>query len=413
VVVALHRVSMAQESVVESLMIYKIRQIRCGHRADCPSRLLSNRDRRSRGRGPPHGLGTRLGAVDQFATWRRLDRELPQIGRDSGHDKVDPPAAAADEVSSMAVLIRFPHGLRGAVDLTCVLQHLTKHHPNWTVDVATTIGKHSAYSGLCRRSLILDCDYIDVTQYDMVYDLDWRECLRIYHDSPCTKACNCLHEVFGIAPELALLKYRIGVTEFSRLLTRHYLRGICGSPAKSDRFPVVAIHYESTTSGAQKNLSHELVADLCRRILRRGYTPLILDWDRRSPLPDQKSIFCPGVGPGDLWDNSGTGDAERLAALLAQCALVIGVNSGPLHVAGATDTPTLGVWTGRHPVQFYDLCPNVTHLVPQKWQELSPCQNQAAAEFFAEHYAFRTYDDLAPTLISNMLELLESSGVTH
>jgi hypothetical protein len=207
-----------------------------------------------------------------------------------------------------------------------------------------------------------------------------------------------------------LLKYRIEVTEVSRQVTRNYLRGICGTSGRSGRFPVVALHYEVNTTCAKKNLSHELVAILCRRVLRHGFTPLILDWDRHSPLPDQKAVFCPGVGPDDLWGNIGTGDAERLAALLSQCALVIGVESGPLHVAGATNTSTLGVWTDHHPAWFYDLCPNVTHLVPQNWQTLPPCQNKAAAQFFVEHYSFRTYDDVASSLVSTTLELLRSDG---
>jgi SAM-dependent methyltransferase len=116
------------------------------------------------------------------------------------------------------------------------------------------------------------------------------------------------------------------------------------------------------------------------------------------------------VGPGDLWRNIGTGDAERLAALLSQCALVIGVDSGPLHVAGATDTPTLAVWLAHSPVQFYDLCPNVMHLVPEAWCTVPPCQNSAAARFFAEHYTFQTYHDLQSTLIGATLERLEQNG---
>jgi hypothetical protein len=172
----------------------------------------------------------------------------------------------------------------------------------------------------------------------------------------------------------------------------------------------VAVHYQANTSAWKKDLRHHVVARLCDELILHGYTPLILDWDRRSPLPDQQRIFCPGVGPGDLWGNTGTGDAERLAALMSQCALVMGVDSGPLHVAGATETPTLGVWTSHSPVQFYDLCPNVTHLVPNEWQTIPPCQNRIAARFFEEHYTFRIYDDLERTLIHTALETLERSG---
>lgn len=86
--------------------------------------------------------------------------------------------------------------------------------------MATQIGKHSAYSGLCRRSLILGRDRIDESQYRQVFDLGWYECYSVYADSPCTKVCNCLREVFGIVPDLALLNYRIETTPESREKTR-------------------------------------------------------------------------------------------------------------------------------------------------------------------------------------------------
>ena len=312
----------------------------------------------------------------------------------------------------MRVLLKSSHGLGDIAQLTSVAQHLQEYRPDWEVDIATQNGKHTAFRGLCRHSLILGRDRIDESQYRHVFDLGWYECYSAYSDSPCTKVCNCLREVFGIVPDLALLKYRIETTAESRQKTREYLSTICSRAENGERFPVVAVHYQGNTSGHKKDLPHELVAQLCREIRQHGHVPLILDWDRRSPLPDQKTIFCPGVGPGDLWDNIGTGDAERLAALLSQCSLVIGVDSGPLHVAGATETPTLGVWKGHSPLQFYDLCSNVTHLVPEQWRAIPPCQHAHAAKFFEEHYAFRTYpepDGLKSTLIESALEMLALS----
>ena len=53
-------------------------------------------------------------------------------------------------------LIKFRHGLGDAVQLTTVLQHLKHYHPDWDVDVAALIGKHSAFHGLCRKVFVLD-----------------------------------------------------------------------------------------------------------------------------------------------------------------------------------------------------------------------------------------------------------------
>ncbi|MBI3864606.1 MAG: hypothetical protein HY290_22215 [Planctomycetia bacterium] len=331
----------------------------------------------------------------------------------------------------MDVLVRFQHGLGDAVQLTCVLQHLAKHRPDWTVDVASHIGKHSAFRGQCRRSWILERDAIPERDYRQVFDLGWYECYSVYADSPCTKVCNSLREVFGIVPDRSLLKYCIDIGGQAREITGQYLSEICNvhsglrdastsglwrGPNSALPYPIVAIHYEGNTSAEKKNLPHGQIGRLCQELRNQGYIPLILDWDRRSPLPDQKTIFCPGVGPGDVWDNTGTGDAERLAALIAQCALFIGVDSGPLHVAGATDTPTIGVWKGHSPIQFYDLCPNVTHLIPDRWRTVPPCQNDAAAKFFAEHYAYQTYrgsDDLESALIAAALETLAGATLAQ
>src|SRR5262249_3347224 len=135
-------------------------------------------------------------------------------------------------------------------------------------------------------------------------------------------------------------------------------------PSKEGRFPAVLIHYQGNTSGERKDLPHDLVRSVCEVVLRAGATPVILDWDNRSPLVNHESIHNPGAND-ELWGGTGTGDAEALAALIDQSALMIGVDSGPLHVAGATSTPTLAIWTQHHPVHYFDLAGNVTHLVPE------------------------------------------------
>lgn len=335
------------------------------------------------------------------------------VAEDSG-DNILAQLLSAGKSQSVKVLIRMPWGLGDAVQLGCILQHLIKHRPDWSIDVATGIGKHSAFGGLCRRSLILDRDHIDAARYDQVFDLNLYECYSIYEDSPCTKICNCLREVFGIRPELELLKYRIAFSRGARRITGDYLRAITGIYERPKRYPVVAIHYQGNTSAHKKNLPNDLVYRLCQELIRQQFVPMILDWDWRSPLPDQQAIFCPTVGAEDLWEHTGTGDAERLTALIAQCSLMIGVDSGPLHVAGATDTPTLGVWTGHSPVQFYDLCDNVTHLVPAEWRDIPPCQNETAARFFEKHYRYRAYkhNELERVLLGTTLEFLQRPAAT-
>lgn len=312
------------------------------------------------------------------------------------------------------VLLRFRHGLGDAVQLTVVLKHLRQYRPEWNVDVAALVGKHSAYHGLCRQMLILDHQNGPPADYDEVFSLDWHECRTAFPNCPSTKPARCLSEVFGIAPSQDLFRYEIRGGEGSRALAQEYLAGICpNGPAADGRFPAVLIHYQGNTSGDRKNLPHDLVRDVCDVVLRCGEVPVILDWDRRSPLVDGKKIHNPGA-EHELWHGKGTGDAESLAALIEASRLVIGVDSGPLHVAGATSTPAIGVWTQHHPVHYFDLAENVYHLVPGDHE--SRTAGPAAVEYFRCAYRWRTYRQLyvdLPALVQSQLTGEEFANVAN
>ena len=310
----------------------------------------------------------------------------------------------------MRILLQANHGLGDLVQLTVVLQHLARYRPDWEVDLWSGRGKESACRGLCRRTWHDQGEEPNLRDYDRVYDLEWDECYQIYADSPSTKACQCLRDVFEIAPDSELLRYRIDVTDVSSGLTGEYLASIGCKRGPDERYNAVVIHYEGNTSPDRKNIDHASIAYLCRTVSAAGFVPVILDWDRRSPLPDGTTIHCPGVGPHDLWGSFGSGDAERLAALVGQSRLAIAIDSGPQKVAGSTTTPTIGVWTGHHPLQFFDLCPNVTHLVPENLREVPPGHDERIQRYFREHYRHEFYprNRLAAQLADLSLRLLDS-----
>jgi ubiquinone/menaquinone biosynthesis C-methylase UbiE len=120
-------------------------------------------------------------------------------------------------------------------------------------------------------------------------------------------------------------------------------------------------------------------------------------------LPDGSSIHNPDADH-QLWGGIGTGDAGPLAALSEAATLLIGVDSGPLHVAAATTTPTLAVWTQHHPIHFFDLADNVTHLVPGDHTRFAA--GAAALRYFHANYRHRTYKQLGidlPALVEALL----------
>ena len=325
-------------------------------------------------------------------------------------------AGPTGQAATRNVLLEFRHGLGDAVQLTIVLKHLRHYHPDWNVDVAALVGKHSAYQGLCRNVMVADRDPIARSDYDHVFGLEWHECRSGHASRPSTKPIRCLQEVFHLTPIAELCRYAMQISDRARALARGYLNSICKTgPDGQGRFPAVLIHYQGNTSSDRKDLPHELIRDVCAVIQRLGMVAVILDWDRRTPLADGANIHNPGADH-ELWGGRGTGDAEVLAALIDAARLMIGVDSGPLHVAGATTTPTIGVWTHHHPVHFFDLADNVVHLVPGDHVKLAASQD--CVSYFTSQYRHRVYKQLhvdLPALVESMLtgqdfELLAMKG---
>lgn len=315
----------------------------------------------------------------------------------------------------MDVLIKFRHGLGDTVQLTTVLGHLKHYHPDWRVDVQTLTGKHSALAGLCRRSTAFGHTPNCEIKYDRVFNLDWHECHKCFSDWPSTKAERCLIEVFGLRPIPEKCRYTLGIDRTALQLARRYLESLCKvMPAADGRYPVVLIHYQGNTSAELKDLPHRMVHRLCDDVIESGAVPVILDWDCRSPLPDGRRIHCPHAR-AELWGGLGTGDAAVLAALTSLSSLMIGIDSGPLHVAGATSTPTLGVWTAHHPLHYFAHADNVTHLVPENHLKLLRGDRLAGGAYFAAGYRHRTYDNLQNELCAALRDQLKRNdgGLVH
>jgi FkbM family methyltransferase len=300
---------------------------------------------------------------------------------------------------SERVLIEFDHGIGDAIQLTAVLQHLRKYRPEWELYLWALRGKHSVGHGYCKRVWHDQQLKPAREDFDRVFKLDWWECGHCYADSPSTKAAQCLRDVFGLQPDPELMRYKLHVSDQAREVTRDYLEGIGCRKLPGGRYNAVAVHYEGNTSVTRKNLDHATISELCESLIGAGFVPLILDWDKRSPLPDGKRIHCPGVNPFDPWGGFGSGDAERLTALISQCSLFVGIDSGPQKAAAATDTPAIGVWTFHHPIHFLDLAPNVLNLVPEWLRPECP-------DYFAAHYRHRPYGALVPVLVEEALNLL-------
>jgi ADP-heptose:LPS heptosyltransferase/2-polyprenyl-3-methyl-5-hydroxy-6-metoxy-1,4-benzoquinol methylase len=335
------------------------------------------------------------------------------------------PQIPVDRSGTKNVLLEFRHGLGDAVQLAIVLKHLRHYHPTWNVDVNAQIGKHTIFQDLCAKSGVMDRSPLPRAAYDEVHKLDWSENRASSCHWPSTKPSRCLQDVFRLTPIAELCRYSIHISERAKEMARAYLQSICKSgPNETGRFPAVLIHYQGNTSRERKDLPDDLIREVCEVSKRCGMVPVILDWDRRSSLVDGVSIHNPGTG-NNLWGGFGTGDGEVLAALIEASTLMIGVDSGPLHVAGATSTPTIGVWTHHHPVHFFDLADNVIHLVPGDHESYirapsagesgcKECQGcKGAAKFFTDNYRHRVYKQLYVDVLAQVESMLTGQDFEH
>jgi ADP-heptose:LPS heptosyltransferase len=281
------------------------------------------------------------------------------------------------------------------VQLSVVLKHLRKYRSDWMVDVRCGRGKHTALIGLCHR-VYHDQEPESTESYDETFDLGWWEHYGRFPNCPNSKVTNNMKEVFGLDWDESLGRYQVNVGTDALDRARGYYQSI-GAKESNGRFNVLLFHTCGNTSPDKKNLFHWQGKALADFAIHAGRIPVIFDWDHRSPLPDDKTIFCPRsktkIGDRELWGEGwGSGDAEVIAALQTLAEAYIGIDSGPGKVASATETPTLICWMRHHPIQFHDPAANTTHLVPSDHRRMTPCSDDnRIADFFEKHYRFRTY----------------------
>lgn len=308
-----------------------------------------------------------------------------------------------DRGTPPAVLLRFPHGLGDCVQLTTVLLHLRQLVPDWQIDVASRPGTQSCFAGLCRAQYVLGQEPPD--DYDLARTLHWYEPHTCYADSPATKAERCLREVFNVQPQPELCRYEIAPSAAHHAAAAAYLASI-GSPTR-----YAVLHYQGHTTRRNKDLKHQQAGALVEYLRSHDVAVILLDWDARSRLVSRQGVYCPGRDHA-LWGDHPGGDAGAVAALCAQASLCVGIDSGPGHIMGAIDTPTIIAWTHHHPLHYFGHAEHVTHLVPMRHAEYlrgSPEDQAAGRAYFAEHYDWRIYQHLATALTRTAAEKLQPS----
>jgi ubiquinone/menaquinone biosynthesis C-methylase UbiE len=292
------------------------------------------------------------------------------------------------------------HGLGDGVQFTTVIQHLHRLRPHQEQHVVTHRGKHSVFFG------VADGVYIDSHPatyslgFNQTYAHSWWEPNATYANSPGTKAVKTLRETFNITPIADLMRYVIHVGSEAKARVGEWIDRVL--PANR---PFVVLHYQGNTSKSAKDMPGALARELCQFLAAHEITVVVLDWDRRSNLPNNKTVFCPR-GDDPLWLGYGNGDAETIAALMSRSSCNVTVDSGPGKIAAALPhVPCVTYWQGMHPVNFSDLdYGQVTHLVPDDHASYIRGDRATGLNYFLNNY--QCWEYRAASLAADLCKLV-------
>lgn len=313
------------------------------------------------------------------------------------------------------------YGLGDAAQMSAVLRHVAKYRSHWIIDYQAEIGKHIVGRGIVASTFAYGQPY--PYHYDAEVQICLYDTFANWEDRPNTRVSNCLHETFGLPWDAECGRYQVQVSDGAESAARALLSPVCGYVEKGDAKRrrlftrgreaqnLVAVHYMGDSSSQRKDLTHTQASAICKAIEKLGYTPILLDWRNKSPIPDSEHVFTVGRFPtAKEWG----GDAEMNCAVIHQCAAFVGIDSGPGKCAAATDTPSLIIWTGHHPSTFHDPAPNTTHLVPADpalvsisgglipHRGLEPQVSDGAWGWFEKNYKLRYYSTMSSGLLSQV-----------
>lgn len=168
------------------------------------------------------------------------------------------------------------------------------------------------------------------------------------------------------------------------------------APIVSDlQRPLVLIHAQGNTSAAEKNMSRDMARDIARVLLSNTTGSVVfLDWDHRT------SWFHSARTRHILYhyDRKLIG-SDALIGLIGLADLMIGIDSGPYHLAGMIDAPSLGVWFGHNPANYAIPRKNCVNIV----RGLSAL-NTASAHI----YNIVQQSDITPEYVANAAQLMLS-----
>lgn len=325
-------------------------------------------------------------------------------------------------------------GLGDAVELTVVLRHLRHYHPGCRIELVITPGREALYRGWAEE-IASEPDL----RRPPTHKLFWPQPRRSHAAVPSTCAVNSVIKDFGLAPipELcrSLVHSTAGQVEHARAWLSTLSVGNAeppktwravppgGSPSlASDLRPPTSpkyalCHFRGASFPREKNLDDYQAAAIASVLADAGYTVLIWDSNERTKLPEQGLGLRVPDGP-PLFRLVGTDnqpawkkplDVSGMIGLLRAVDLFVGVDSGPLHLAGALGVRAIGLWKKHSPLHCIAPAERMTHLchtngVPHYERFLAHHPIDDGVAYLRANYRVRWCDDHARALAELLSE---------
>lgn len=319
------------------------------------------------------------------------------------------------------MLFRLEHrmGFGDAVALTAALRHLRHYEPGCRIELVVNEGRERLYAGLADQV---------TSARDLrrppTHRVQWPLPMKSYRDWPSTYVEKCLLEQFGLEPITELCGYQVAVDPDDRRVMRGYLDRLAAAAPVSPRRRFAICHFQGVALPERKNLNDDQAAAVVVALQARGYRVLIWDENARSCLPDEGLGERINAGAVHRIRPNGSSSlcAGRLAGLLAEVDLFVGVDSGPLHLASAIGTPAVGLWTRQSPLHC--ICPDETTvhvcLIPpytrnpreyERFYTWRPIQE--GLSFFKAHYRHLWCDDFGAGVVEALSRLFSKAAASR
>ncbi len=161
--------------------------------------------------------------------------------------------------------------------------------------------------------------------------------------------------------------------------------------------PIILLHTCGSNFAEQKSIPEATTSDLYRLLLDGCDGSLVLlDWDMRVPM-------LPHARVRHIKQDWGHLSISQLAAVYCEASLLIGIDSGPYHLAAMTDLPAIGVFTHHYP-SCVALPRSRSAVMVRNGQDYRPINRARRARWSVLEYSGSTPD--AAAIASHALRML-------